>query len=75
VQEIRISGNLAVARGTQETKTIPKTGGDSIQDNAKWLTVFQRQPDGSWEILWEIYNSNLPLTDSRSKSPPCPPSK
>jgi uncharacterized protein (TIGR02246 family) len=65
VEDVRISGNLAVARGTQETRTISKAGGDSFEDRAKWVSVFQRQPDGSWKILWEIFNSDLPQAASR----------
>lgn len=64
-EDVRICGNLAVARGTQETRTSLKTGGDSVQDKAKWITAYQRQPDGSWKISWEIYNSDLPVTESQ----------
>lgn len=65
VEDLRISGNLAVARGTQETRTSPKAGGNSVLEKAKWIVVLQRQPDGAWKILWEIYNSDLPLAESR----------
>ena len=64
VEDVQVSGDLAVARGTQETRTSPKSGGYSFQDKAKWITVFQRQTRGSWKILWEIYNSDLPVADS-----------
>lgn len=64
VQDLRISGNLAVAMGTQETKTTPKAGGDSFRDKEKWLIAFERQRDGSWKTLWEIFNSDLPVADS-----------
>jgi uncharacterized protein (TIGR02246 family) len=64
VKDVRVSGDLAVARGTQETKSTPKAGGNSVQDKSKWLSVYQRQPDGSWRILWEIYNGDLPTRDA-----------
>lgn len=64
VEDVRVSGDLAVARGTQETITKPKAGGNSVQDKAKWITAFERQPDRSWKVLWEIYNSDLPAADS-----------
>lgn len=60
VEDVRVSGNLAVARGTQEASTTPKKGGNPVRDKEKWIVVYQRQTDGSWKILWEIYNSDLP---------------
>jgi uncharacterized protein (TIGR02246 family) len=65
VEDVRVSGNLAVAWGTQETQTTPRAGGSPVQDKSKWITVYQRQPDKSWRILWEMYNSDLPVPDSR----------
>ena len=59
-EDVRVSKNLAVARGTQEASTAPKNGGNSVRDKEKWIVVYQRQRDGSWKILWEIYNSDLP---------------
>lgn len=64
VEDVRVSGDLAVARGTEVSTTSPKAGGKTVQYRDKWVTVYQRQPDGSWKILWEIYNSNLPVTPS-----------
>jgi uncharacterized protein (TIGR02246 family) len=66
VEDVRVSGDLAVVRGTQETKSTPKAGGPSIQDKSKWINVLQRQKDGSWKIIWDIYNSDLPVADSLS---------
>ncbi len=60
VEDVLVSGNLAVARGTQEATTTPKTGGNSVRDKEKWIVVYQRQTDGLWKILWETYNSDLP---------------
>jgi uncharacterized protein (TIGR02246 family) len=65
VEDVRISGNLAVARGTQETETSPRVGGDTVRDKANWISVYQRQSDGSWKILWEIFTSDLPQSTSR----------
>jgi uncharacterized protein (TIGR02246 family) len=62
VEDLHVSGDLAVARGTQETRTTSRAGGRPIQDKSKWLSVFRRQGDGSWKIFWEIYNSNLPVS-------------
>lgn len=60
VEGIHVSGDLAVSWGTQESMTTPKAGCASVQDKSKWMTAYLRQPDGSWKILWESYNSDLP---------------
>jgi uncharacterized protein (TIGR02246 family) len=64
VEDVRVSGDLAVARGTQETKSSLKAGGYSVLDKSKWVTAFQRQPDGSWKAFWDIYNSDLLVADA-----------
>ncbi len=60
VKGVRVSGDLAVSWGTQEGTTTPKAGGASVQYKQKWMTAYLRQPDRSWKILWEIFNSDLP---------------
>lgn len=63
-QEVRVSGDLAVSRGTYETKTSLKTGGYSILDKGKWVNALARQPDGSWKVFWDIGTSDLPVTEA-----------
>jgi len=61
LEEVRVSGDLAVARGTWEGTSTPKTGGSPAQLKEKFLTAFQRQADGSWKAFWDIYNSDQPM--------------
>ena len=68
-EDVRVSGNLAVSRGTYEGKTSLKAGGFSSQDKGKWVTALQRQPDGSWKIFYEIFNSDLPVADTLTPGP------
>jgi ketosteroid isomerase-like protein len=63
-EDVRVSGDLAVARGTYEGKASPKAGGDSVQFKGKWVGAYQRQSDGSWKLFWDIFNSDLPIADS-----------
>ena len=63
-EDIRVSGDLAVARGTFEGKSNLKAGGYSAQAKGKWVTAFQRQPDGFWKAFWDIYNTDLPVADA-----------
>ncbi len=68
-EDVRVSGDLAVARGTFEGKANLKAGGYSAQFKAKWVVAFQRQADGSWKGIWDIWNSDLPLADSLAIGP------
>ena len=63
-EDIRVSGDLAVARGTYEEKSSLKAGGYSIRDKGKWATASQRQPDGTWKCFWVIWNSDLPVAEA-----------
>ena len=63
-EDVRVSGDLAVARGTYEGKNSLKAGGNSVEDKGKWITAFQRQADGSWKSFWDIYNSDRPVADA-----------
>jgi uncharacterized protein (TIGR02246 family) len=61
LEDVRVSGDLAIARGTFKGTSTPKTGGSPAQLQDKFLTAFQRQADGSWRAFWDIYNSDLPM--------------
>jgi uncharacterized protein (TIGR02246 family) len=63
-EDVRVSGDLAVARGIYEGKSSLKAGGNSVEDKGKWLTAFQRQADGTWKSFWDIYNSDRPVADA-----------
>jgi uncharacterized protein (TIGR02246 family) len=64
VEDVRVSGDLAIARGTAEGKSSLKVGGYPAPYKVKWVTTYQRQPDGSWKSFWDIWNSDLPAADS-----------
>lgn len=65
VMEETVVGNLGYARGTYTLVATPRmdrrgeAGGVSIVDG-KFLTVLRQQPDGSWKIYRDIFNSNVP---------------
>ena len=63
-EDVRVCGDLAVAKGSFEGTSSLKAGGYSAPAKGKWLTAFQRQPDGSWKAFWDIYNSDLPVADA-----------
>jgi uncharacterized protein (TIGR02246 family) len=62
VEEVQIAGSdWAFERGTYEIALTPNAGGEPMRDAGKYITVYQRQPDGSWGMARDIWNSNNPL--------------
>ncbi len=62
VDEVWASGDLGVTRCTYSASEHPKADEKSVTfspDN-KALTVWKRQADGSWKILYDCFNSSLP---------------
>ena len=67
-EDVRISGNLAVAWGMDTGTTTPRSGGEPVPYSLKWMMAFERQSDGTWKCLWEIWNDN-PLPGTPEKEP------
>jgi uncharacterized protein (TIGR02246 family) len=58
--EVASSGDLAYGYGTgTSTITDPKTRSVATAQS-KWVTVFRKQPGGSWQAVADIYNSDGP---------------
>jgi uncharacterized protein (TIGR02246 family) len=60
-EEVQSFGDFAYARGTYLATIQMNAGGGPFQIDGKFLTVFQRQPDGSWLIHRDVFNSNTPV--------------
>jgi uncharacterized protein (TIGR02246 family) len=59
-QEVVAAGEWAYARGVYEATLTPKAGGEDIPVDGKYMTILQKQPDGTWKIYRDIFNSNVP---------------
>ena len=57
--EVEASGDLAFARGTFNATLTPKGKGEPVAVDGKYLTILKRQPDGSWRIHRDAFNSNV----------------
>jgi ketosteroid isomerase-like protein len=58
--DVSASGDLGYTSGSYEMT------GNGARDNGKYLTIWRKQPEGTWKVIEDIGNSNLP--------PPGPPS-
>ena len=61
VDEVRVAGDWAFERGSYNITLSPKTGGPAMNDAGKYLTIYQRQSDGTWKMARDIWNSDVPM--------------
>jgi ketosteroid isomerase-like protein len=54
-------GDLAYVHGTYSLMVTPPGASAPIRDQGKHVTVWKKQPDGTWKASLGIFNSNLPL--------------
>ncbi len=60
-EEVRVAGDLSFSRGNYTLSMTPKAGGETIKIDGKYLSIEERQADGSWKIIRSCFNSNAPL--------------
>ena len=51
------SGDLAFEEGTYSVN-VPGSGGQSMQDVGKYVVVWKKGPQGTWQLHRDIWNSN-----------------
>jgi len=67
IEDVRVSGDLAIVRGIDTGTSTPRSGGEPVKYNLKWLTVLERQSDGTWKWIYEMWNDNNPLPETPGK--------
>ena len=58
LEEAEACGDLGFARGTYTFTAKVRASGQTMKYDGKYLTVFKKQPDGSWKISRDCFNSN-----------------
>ena len=56
IEQIVISGDLAIVRNSSTESSTPKEGGNTTTISLKTIHVFKRGIDGSWKMIIEIWN-------------------
>ena len=59
--EVAKAGDLAYVSGTYE-ETMTDASGKSVQDHGKYVEVWEKQADGTWKVVADIWNSDLPAS-------------
>lgn len=57
LKKLVVSGDLAYTQGTYAA-TMSGPDGSPVAERGKWVTVWERQSDGSWKIIADIYNTD-----------------
>jgi ketosteroid isomerase-like protein len=60
IESIEGYGDLAVIRGSY-SMSMQMEGDEPVLDQGKYVEIRRKQPDGSWLIAIDIFNSDLPL--------------
>jgi len=59
-EDVKISGDLACSHGNYTVSMTPKAGGETIMIDGKYLSIEERQADGSFKIIRSCFNNNAP---------------
>jgi ketosteroid isomerase-like protein len=57
--EVAKSGDLGFTSGSYEF-SFKDPSGKTIDDKGKYVTVWKKQADGSWKVLRDVFNSDMP---------------
>src|SRR5438094_9057866 len=64
--EVAKSGDLAYVSGTYE-ETMTDTSGKPVNDHGKYVEIFEKQADGTWKVVADIWNSDLPVAPAATE--------
>src|SRR6266513_2211098 len=59
--EVAKSGDMACVSGTYE-ETTTDASGKPVKDRGKYVEVWEKQADGTWKVVADIWNSDLPAS-------------
>jgi ketosteroid isomerase-like protein len=60
-REVTAAGNQAFDRACFSVTIIPKQHGPRIRDDIRTLNVWRQEPDGTWKISHQLWNSTKPV--------------
>jgi ketosteroid isomerase-like protein len=75
--DLLVSGDFVVDIGTYEiTLTMPQMGDMPYSDKGKYMTIWEKQDDGSLKVKVETWNTDgNPWEEMQKMAPPPPPSE
>ena len=64
--EVAKSGDMACVSGTYE-ETTTDASGKPVKDRGKYVEVWEKQADGTWKVVADVWNSDLPASAAEKK--------
>ncbi len=61
--DVSVAGDWAIERYTGTVTFTPKADGEPFTETIKGIHIYSRQPDGSWLIAQDIWNSDNPVAE------------
>jgi uncharacterized protein (TIGR02246 family) len=65
IQEIQVSGTLAYCWNRLTVRVIPRAGGNGVLRTGSALSIFRKQPDGTWLMVRDANLLALAPDDTR----------
>lgn len=53
---VTVAGELGYVLATFEEHWTPKSGGETVYESGRWMSIWRLQDDGSWKIVAEMWN-------------------
>ena len=77
IQEFRLTilalegrNDLAYVHGAYQMSLTPPGAAEPVGDKGKYVEIWKKQRDGSWKVILDVYNSDLPAPASPSPGMP-----
>ncbi len=61
--DVTVAGDWAIERYTGTVTMTPRDGGETVTETIKGIHIYRLQPDGSWLITQDIWNSDEPMAE------------
>lgn len=64
IQHLEGAGDMAYAQGTYSMMLTLPGSNRAEHDQGKYLEVWRKQMDGTWQVAFDIFNSDRPTSDA-----------
>ena len=58
--DVQVAGDWGVVRYSGELTATPRKGGKPMTETIKGIHIYKRQPDGTWKIAQDVWNTDSP---------------
>ena len=67
-EELILSGDIAVERGSFSQTLLPRAGGGAIEEHGRYLWMYSRGSDGAWRVARIIWNMQSSSSEEPAES-------